>query len=614
MTEMTNGDKPAARTRLNAPSYESVVAACRWATRHNSGRPLLAVSESDRALQIAFSSSSRQQEALRAVLDLGYAASTDNELSLVVTGWDSQLLAQRADRGRVELRALEIAHREVASATLGRLRDQRAAGIVDDAAVAAAGAVVDTENLQLGGSDAADARPAWRAVPITPVEIGTASGTPRAQLVNIAATEQAILVQHNTTAAEIARSTVKLFFEYRDRHGYDDREAAGYAFADMAEEIDSAYEIAWRAVSRGAEEARAGGGHHAPSVNVAAVQEHGPPSSSQRSRSVEDALTDLAGVFGDSMTAVEVGRHVTCTEADAIARALLAGGHRAVASQWLDGHARGDAEAEEDRHVGNDFDLETYLDGLDPRGHLRRAAGARGHDQPTAAGREPIELGYVGAAHGAQGITSDISHTLGPGEETRSRPGERQRAEDVHLTLTFVVRANQPPDSGPETMEFDTAQALVTKDATMFFGVEPGVTNHARSMGADSLLGQEKSYVAGTRGRAAPPDLDQWAPVVGELAGSAVVEDPAWPRLAAAIDRAHAAGWDVREGVPRLLAQQDMPDRHPARELHYRLLGDCPAAMPTPQPRVEADEAPTTRRGVPPEPAAPTVTQTAPER
>ena len=107
MTEMTNGDKPAARTRLDAPSYESVVAACRWATQ-TSGRGLLGVSESDRALRVTFSSWPRQQEALRAVLDLGYAASADNELSLVVTGWDSELLVQRADRAQVELRALEV--------------------------------------------------------------------------------------------------------------------------------------------------------------------------------------------------------------------------------------------------------------------------------------------------------------------------------------------------------------------------------------------------------------------------------------------------------------------------------------------------------------------------
>jgi hypothetical protein len=138
----------------------------------------------------------------------------------------------------------------------------------------------------------------------------------------------------------------------------------------------------------------------------------------------------------------------------------------------------------------------------------------------------------------------------------------------------------------------------------MFFGVEPGVTDHARRLGADSPLRQEQVYMAGTRGRTEPPDPGQWAPLVRELAGPAVVEDPAWPRLAEAIGRAHAAGWDVRAGVPRLMAQREMPDRHPARELHYRLMADCPAAMPTPRGVVE-EVPPAPRPGSAPDAASP---------
>jgi hypothetical protein len=98
--------------------------------------------------------------------------------------------------------------------------------------------------------------------------------------------------------------------------------------------------------------------------------------------------------------------------------------------------------------------------------------------------------------------------------------------------------------------------------------------------------------------------------VVRELAGSAVVEDPAWPRLAEAIDRAHAAGWDVSEGVPRLVAQgempglhpEEMPELHPAGELLYRLYLDCPAAVPR-TPWLPAATAPATGRGPAPEAA-----------
>jgi hypothetical protein len=104
------------------------------------------------------------------------------------------------------------------------------------------------------------------------------------------------------------------------------------------------------------------------------------------------------------------------------------------------------------------------------------------------------------------------------------------------------------------------------------------------------VIGGRERSERGTLAGAAH-DREKWAPVIRELAGAAVLEDPAWPGLAEAIARAHAAGWDVRQGIPRLVTQHEMPDRHPARELHYRLLSDCPAAMPTPPARIGASGA-----------------------
>jgi hypothetical protein len=435
---------------------------------------------------------------------------------LFVTGWEAELLARRADRARVELAALEIADRELASASLGHLRARLAAGIDEEQAVAVAAAAGETDDPNPVDPDAADARPVWTAVPITAAELAAARGTLYAQLLNVAAVEQAIPdLVHNR--AETASEVCKLYFEYRYRLGYDDREAASHAFAEVADGIHSTYEIAYVALSHGTpspaaleraarEEAHAAGLTTDPDVSLesvrAALGQRRAQASSQRSGPVEDALAELADVFGDSMTAVDVGGQVTCAEADAIARALLAGGHRYAATRWLDGHAHGDVDAEDDRHVGDGFDLEAYLDGVDPRrmligGEVREVVGWRRPDQRTVAGRVRSERGAVaGAGH----------------------------------------------------------------------------------------------------------DREEWAAVVRELAGAAVVEDPAWPGLAEAIDRAHAAGWDVREGVPRLVAQQEMPHRHPARELHYRLLGDCPAAMPT-LSTVDAGSGPVSRRQAPPQPA-----------
>jgi hypothetical protein len=57
---------------------------------------------------------------------------------------------------------------------------------------------------------------------------------------------------------------------------------------------------------------------------------------------------------------------------------------------------------------------------------------------------------------------------------------------------------------------------------------------------------------------------------------------PDWPALAAALDRAAADGYDVAARLPALAAQGDVSKRHPALDLHYRLLGDCDAALLNP--------------------------------
>ena len=72
-----------------------------------------------------------------------------------------------------------------------------------------------------------------------------------------------------------------------------------------------------------------------------------------------------------------------------------------------------------------------------------------------------------------------------------------------------------------------------------------------------------------------------------------LVHGPDWPPLAAALDRAHTAGYDVETRLPTLAAAGPLPDRHPARELHWRLLDDCPpqsrhAMRPTALPKVPA--------------------------
>ena len=67
---------------------------------------------------------------------------------------------------------------------------------------------------------------------------------------------------------------------------------------------------------------------------------------------------------------------------------------------------------------------------------------------------------------------------------------------------------------------------------------------------------------------------------VAERIDPRLVQGPDWPPLATALDRAAAAGYDIAHRLAALAAGAPLPGRHPARELHWRLLDDCPAALP----------------------------------
>ncbi len=77
--------------------------------------------------------------------------------------------------------------------------------------------------------------------------------------------------------------------------------------------------------------------------------------------------------------------------------------------------------------------------------------------------------------------------------------------------------------------------------------------------------------------------LEDWAATVwldvGRSIDPRLVTGPDWSGLAAALDRAHHAGYDVHQHLPRLAAQQPLPPDRPARALHYRLVHECEAAI-----------------------------------
>ena len=74
---------------------------------------------------------------------------------------------------------------------------------------------------------------------------------------------------------------------------------------------------------------------------------------------------------------------------------------------------------------------------------------------------------------------------------------------------------------------------------------------------------------------------ERWADLAARIS-PALIETAEWPNLAHAIDRAHAAGYDVAEQLPRLAAEKPLSQTRPARDLQYRLIDAIPAAAAAP--------------------------------
>jgi hypothetical protein len=83
-------------------------------------------------------------------------------------------------------------------------------------------------------------------------------------------------------------------------------------------------------------------------------------------RDTEEEVSDLysaigvfAEILGDQMTASGVGGHFTCSEANELVRALMVGGNKQAAMTFLEGHAQGDYDVD-DEH-GDLLDYEAYV-------------------------------------------------------------------------------------------------------------------------------------------------------------------------------------------------------------------------------------------------------------
>jgi hypothetical protein len=157
---------------------------------------------------------------------------------------------------------------------------------------------------------------------------------------------------------------------------------------------------------------------------------------------------------------------------------------------------------------------------------------------------------------------------------------ERELGPDWHPELDEIIHLARPhlPRETAITGDLEAESVLPRRDAA---APHPDPTSAPRR---EPPTGRSPTAPPGT---ATPVQAEtaytgRWSDLARTV-HPGLPDTPGWSVLAAALDRAHAAGYDVPANLPRLVDQGPLDDRQPARDLHYRLAADCDAARtPTP--------------------------------
>jgi hypothetical protein len=229
------------------PDEHAILAACRRATAHNHGHPILGDPHIDaRGTRIRLSSWPRQQEALTVLRALGYAVVEDSRPigvehgeALLVTGWDEQLLTARVDRLERAVRELEAEHDTIATHAVEWFRGYTETGL--DEAQAKRRTLHDMRRHV-----AERPGPSHEHQPAQPTErdIAQARAPWRDLLIRIAAAETALAKMQREHLAT-SEAAIDLFVEYRDCYcDGDGDQAATKALIDVREGVNAIHELA----------------------------------------------------------------------------------------------------------------------------------------------------------------------------------------------------------------------------------------------------------------------------------------------------------------------------------------------------------------------------------
>ncbi len=239
--------------------------------------------------------------------------------------------------------------------------------------------------------------------------------------------------------------------------------------------------------------------------------------------------------------------------------------------------------------IGDDASLDVV--------HTRHHGRAR---LPAAYVAGEVELGYATTIHRAQGITADTAHVLVDEATTRqalyTALTRGRRANHVYVTTTgtLALDADRPPAPDRDARE-------VLLDVLARDGAERPATHVAR----------DERAAAASLARLVPEYLHAYAlhaehtyrlrqvavEVLGPDVGQEMVEDGAWPALAATLAAVGGSGGDVRTALAEAAGRRELASAESVAEvLAWRLQpaaagaargsrdAGLPAGIPPPPP------------------------------
>lgn len=227
-----------------------------------------------------------------------------------------------------------------------------------------------------------------------------------------------------------------------------------------------------------------------------------------------------------------------------------------------------------------------HIESVHPDGSLQVTHARRGTRTtlPAAYVREHVDLGYAATIHAAQGVTTDTSHTLLTGSETRQLlyvAMSRGRYEN-HAYLVTVSDGDPHTQIHPETLlpptPTDMLTEILTRDArpvsattaqrelhspTVRLGAEAAQYLHALDTAAVDVLGADDMH-----------RIDAFA----ETIHPGLTTTPAYPTLRARLALVHLNGKDAEAELRAAVDARELDTAlDPAAVLVWRIDGSHPA-------------------------------------